>query len=126
MSRISILIMGEDESLEVPEAKEAVRLIGVDVYLHVEKGIPNFDGIKRFKCQFVTNRGRVLDADKPFLCEGSWYRCRFIATQPIDEGDIYQLLQEISGTYWWSAVQKLWNYNTQVKADPDKDRVPEG
>ncbi len=88
-------------------------LIGVDLYVITKGGIPNFDWLEGFKCEFVSNRGRNLwpiEGHLPSLV-GSWYRCRFIATQTISDQDIHHFLEKISETYWWSAAQKLWNYS---------------
>ncbi len=95
------------------ELDKDMHLIGIDLYIITKGGIPNFDWIEGFKCEFMSNRGRSIlpIEDPPASLMGSWYRCRFIATQTISDQDIHRFLEKISETYWWSAAQKLWNYS---------------
>jgi hypothetical protein len=68
------------------------------MYIITEKGIPKFDDIGPFKCEFISNRGTKVWPGfvSPDLLQVNWYRCR------------------TKKGWWWSAAQKLWNYDGEA------------
>ena len=95
------------EAIAMKKKKE-VKLVGVDMYIITEKGIPQFkDGeFGPFKCEFISNRGTKVWPGflSPDLLLVNWYRCRFMATQDVKDAQISDLLKK----WEWSAAQKLW------------------
>lgn len=93
--------------------KKDIKLVGVDLYIITDKGIPSFDEYGPFKCEFISNRGTKVWPGfvSPDLLLVNWYRCRFIATRDITDADVNSFLAELSKKWWWSAAQKLWNYD---------------
>ncbi|WP_447979235.1 isocitrate dehydrogenase [Candidatus Nitrospira bockiana] len=93
--------------------KKTVKLVGVDLYVITENGIPQFDEYGPFKCEFISNRGTKVWPGfvSPDLLMVNWYRCRFMATRDITDADVNAFLTELSKKWWWSAAQKLWNYD---------------
>ena len=82
------------------------------MYIITEKGIPNFpDGeFGPFKCEFISNRGTKVWPGfvSPDLMMVNWYRCRFMATQDVQDADIDTFLVTLTKKWWWwSAAQKL-------------------
>ena len=115
MAGIYQAMTAEEVEKKYPKKKKEIKLVGVDMYVITEKGIPKFDEINGFKCEFVSNRGTkvwpgFVSSD---LMMVNWYRCRFTATRPITDADVNAFLEKLSETYWWSAVQKLWNYGDE-------------
>jgi len=96
-----------------PKKKKKVELVGVDVYLITEEGIPSFPEIEGLKCEFISNRGTKVWPGflSPDLLMINWYRCRFMATRSITDSDLNRFLEKLSEQYWWSSAQKLWNYD---------------
>jgi hypothetical protein len=41
----------------------------------------------------------------------NWWRCRYKTKEQITDEDITKLLVELTPKFWWSAAQKLWNYD---------------
>ncbi len=96
--------------------KKDIKLVGVDVYIITDKGIPKFaDGeYGPFKCEFISNRGTKVWPGfvSPDLLMVNWYRCRFMATQDLQDADVNAFLDALTKRgWWWSAAQKLWNYD---------------
>ncbi len=96
--------------------KREIKLVGVDVYLITEKGIPQFpDGeYGPFTCEFISNRGTKVWPGfvSPDLLLVNWYRCRFLATQEVQDADVNAFLDALTKRgWWWSAAQKLWTYD---------------
>jgi hypothetical protein len=98
-----------------PVKKKETKLVGVDVYIITEKGIPQFEEIDGFKCEFVSNRGTKVWPGyvSPDLLLVNWYRCRFMVARPITDADVDKFLEKLSRNYLWSATQKLWNYGSE-------------
>ncbi len=99
--------------------KKEIRLVGVDMYIITEKGIPNFpDGeFGPFKCEFISNRGTKVWPGfvSPDLMMVNWYRCRFMATQDVQDADIDTFLVTLTKKgWWWSAAQKLWTHDGEA------------
>lgn len=98
--------------------QQEVKLVGVDMYIISEKGVPTFkdETFAPFKCEFISNRGTKVWPGyvSPDLLMVNWYRCRFMATKDIKDADINAFLETLTREgWWWSAAQKLWNYDGQ-------------
>jgi len=106
----------EQLNKKYPKQKKEVKLVGVDVYIITEKGIPKFEEMAGFKCEFISNRGTKVWPGfvSPDLLMVNWYRCRFMATKAVTDADVNKFLEKLSETYWWSAAQKLWNYGNEA------------
>lgn len=94
--------------------KREIKLVGIDMYLITEKGIPKFDDIGPFKCEFISNRGTKVWPGfvSPDLLQVNWYRCRFMATKDVQDADVNIFLDALTKQgWWWSAAQKLWTYD---------------
>ena len=104
------------EIAKATKKKREIKLVGVDLYLITEDGIPAFEEIGPFKCEFVSNRGTKVWPGfvSPDLLMVNWYRCRFMATKDIQDADVNAFLTQLSKTWWWSAAQKLWTYDGEV------------
>ena len=93
-----------------------ITLVGVDVYIITENGIPQFDDYGAFKIEFVSNRGTKVWPG--YVSEGlmlvNWYRCRFMATKTVTDADVDTFLAALSKKWKWSAAQKLWNYGDEA------------
>ena len=103
------------EAIKTKKKKDA-KLVGVDVYLITDKGIPKFTDFGPFKCEFISNRGTKVWPGyvSPDLLMVNWYRCRFMATKEIQDADVTTFLEQFGQKWWWSAVQKLWTYNGEA------------
>ena len=95
---------------------QKITLVGVDVYVITEDGIPKFDEYGPFKIEFISNRGTKVWPGyvSPDLMLVNWYRCRFMATRPVTDKDVDQFVSELGKKHLWSAVQKLWNYGDEA------------
>jgi hypothetical protein len=107
------------EIAKATKKKKDIKLVGVDMYLITEEGIPKFmDGeFGPFKCEFISNRGTKVWPGfvSPDLLMVNWYRCRFMATRDITDAEVNAFLAELSKNgWWWSAAQKLWNYDGEA------------
>lgn len=104
------------ETAKATKKKKEIKLVGVDMYIITDKGIPKFEDYGPFKCEFISNRGTKVWPGfvSPDLLMVNWYRCRFMATKDITDADVETFLQALSKKWWWSAVQKLWNYNGEA------------
>jgi len=93
--------------------KREIKLVGVDLYLITEDGIPTFEDFGPFKCEFISNRGTKVWPGfvSQDLLLVNWYRCRFMATQDVTDQDVNIFLEQLSKDWWWSAAQTLWNYD---------------
>lgn len=98
--------------------KKDIKLVGVDVYVITDQGIPKFqdEEFGPFKCEFISNRGTKVWPGfvSPDLLMVNWYRCRFMATKPITDADVSTFLVNLGKKWWWSAAQKLWNYDGEA------------
>ena len=96
--------------------KRDIKLVGVDLYIITDKGIPKFDEYPPFKCEFISNRGTKVWPGfvSPELLLVNWYRCRFVATKDVTDADVDKFLSELSKKWWWSAAQKLWDYDGEA------------
>jgi hypothetical protein len=94
----------------------SVTLVGVDVYIITEDGIPVFDEYGAFKIEFISNRGTKVWPGyvSPDLMMVNWYRCRFMAKGPVTDADVDVLLTNLTKKWKWSAAQKLWNYGDEA------------
>ncbi len=107
--------MSTAAALQTKKKKET-KLVGVDVYLITEEGIPKFEEYGPFKCEFISNRGTKVWPGfvSPDLLMVNWYRCRFMATKDIQDADVNKFLDSLSKKWWWSAAQKLWTYDGEA------------
>lgn len=76
---------------------QKITLVGVDVYVITEDGIPKFDEYGPFKIEFISNRGTKVWPGyvSPDLMLVNWYRCRFTATRPVTDKDVDQFVSEL-------------------------------
>ncbi|HSW35872.1 MAG TPA: hypothetical protein VLH18_04630 [Candidatus Limnocylindrales bacterium] len=90
-----------------------VKLVGVDVYVICEDGVPQFEKYGTIECEFISNRGTKVWPGfvSPDLMLVNWYRCRFMASSDITDQDVDSFLTELSKKWLWSAAQKLWFYD---------------
>jgi len=97
------------------KAAKATRLVGVDVYIISENGVPQFPDLGQFRCEFISNRGTKVwpGEPRPDLLMVNWYRCRFLAESVITDRDIDNFLARLSENWLWSAAQKLWFYDDE-------------
>lgn len=107
------------EAAKTTSKKNDVKLVGVDMYLSAEGGIPTFtDGeFDPFKCEFISHQESKIRAGfvSPSLLKGNCYRCRFMATRDITDAEMDAFLAELRKKgWWWSAAQKLWNYDGEA------------
>ena len=105
------------ETAIATKKKREIKLVGIDMYLITEKGIPKFDDIGPFKCEFISNRGTKVWPGfvSPDLLMVNWYRCRFMATKEVQDADVNTFLDALTKQgWWWSAAQKLWNYDGEA------------
>ena len=94
--------------------KRKIELVGVDLYLISEDGIPTFEDVGPFRCEFISNRGTKVWPGfvSPDLLMVNWYRCRFMATREVTDAEVNTFLAELTKRgWWWSAAQKLWTYD---------------
>lgn len=71
----------------------------------------------QIKCEFISNRGTKVWPGfvSPDLLMVNWYRCRFMETKDIQDAEVNSFLDAlIKKGWWWSAAQKLWNYNGEA------------
>jgi len=96
----------------IKKAKD-IKLVGVDVYIIYENGVPQFADLGAFECEFISNRGTKVWPGyvSPDLMMVNWYRCRFLATSDITDLDIDRFLAKLSEKWLWSSAQKLWIYD---------------
>ena len=98
--------------------KKDIKLVGLDLYLVTDKGIPNFvnEEFGPFRCEFISNRGTKVWPGfvSPDLLMVNWYRCRFIATHDVKDTEVSDFLVNVSKKWEWSAAQKLWNYDGEA------------
>ena len=99
--------------------KKKIDLVGVDLYIITDQGIPKFtDGeFGPFKCEFISNRGTKVWPGfvSPDLLMVNWYRCRFMATRAVQDREVNEFLDTLTRKgWWWSAAQKLWNYDGEA------------
>lgn len=101
------------ETAKATKKKREIKLVGVDVYVITEEGIPTFEDIGPFKCEFISNRGTKVWPGfvSPDLLMVNWYRCRFMATRDVQDSDVNAFLAQLSKKWWWSSAQKLWTYD---------------
>jgi len=107
------------EAAKTTSKKNDVKLVGVDMYLIAEGGVPTFtEGeFDPFKCEFISHQGTRARAGfvSPNLLKGEWYRCRFMATRDITDAEVDAFLADLRGKgWWWSAAQKLWNHDSKT------------
>lgn len=106
-----------DEAIATKKKKK-IELVGVDLYIITEKGIPKFaDGeFGPFKCEFISNRGTKVWPGfvSPDLLMVNWYRCRFMATRNVKDHEVADFLVQLGKHWEWSAAQKLWNYDGEA------------
>lgn len=96
--------------------KKVIKLVGVDMYIVTEEGIPKFpDGeFGPFTCEFISNRGTKVWPGfvSPDLMMVNWYRCRFMSTREVNDADVDKFLAALTQKgWWWSAAQKLWTHD---------------
>jgi hypothetical protein len=98
--------------------KKKIDLVGVDLYIITDKGIPNFtdNEFGPFKCEFISNRGTKVWPGfvSPDLLMVNWYRCRFTATKIVKAHEVSDFLIQLSKKWEWSAAQKLWFYDGEA------------
>ncbi|HMU28852.1 MAG: isocitrate dehydrogenase [Nitrospira sp.] len=104
------------EAAKATRKKKVIKLVGVDMYIVTEEGIPKFpDGeFGPFKCEFISNRGTKVWPGfvSPDLMMVNWYRCRFMATGDVTDADVDTFLAVLTKKgWWWSAAQKLWTHD---------------
>lgn len=99
-----------------PKQKKEIKLVGVDVYVITDKGIPKFEEIAGFKCEFISNRGTKVWPGfvSPDLLMINWYRCRFMAVTSVTDADVDKFGEEMSKVIQWSSIQKLWTHDGEV------------
>ncbi len=106
-----------EEAIKTKKKKTA-KLVGADLYIITDKGIPHFtDGeFGPFKCEFISNRGTKVWPGfvSPDLLMVNWYRCRFLATRDVTDAEVSDFLVQLSKKWEWSAAQKLWNYDGEA------------
>ena len=105
------------ETAIATKKKRKITLVGIDMYLITEKGIPKFDDIGPFKCEFISNRGTKVWPGfvSHDLLQVNGYRCRFMATKDVKDADVNTFLDALTKQgWWWSAAQKLWNYDGEA------------
>ena len=98
--------------------KKDIKLVGLDLYLVTDKGIPNFvnEEFGPFRCEFISNRGTKVWPGfvSPDLLMVNWYRCRFIATRDVKDTEVSDFLVNVSKKWEWSAAQKLCYYDGEA------------
>lgn len=99
--------------------KKDVKLVGVDIDLLAEEGIPKFtDGeFGPFKVEFISRRGSKTPPGfvSPDLLMVNSYHCRFMANRDITNAEVSAFLGELSKKGWrWSAAQNLWKYDGEA------------
>lgn len=104
------------EAARATRKKKEIKLVGVDMYIVTEQGIPTFpEGeFGPFKCEFISNRGTKVWPGfvSPDLMMVNWYRCRFMATGDVTDADVDAFLAVLTKKgWWWSAAQKLWTHD---------------
>lgn len=102
------------EVAKATKKQREIKLVGVDLYIITEKGIPKFDAVGPFKCEFISNRGTKVWPGfvSPDLLMVNWYRCRFMATRDVQDAEVNAFLEALTAQgWWWSAAQKLWTYD---------------
>ena len=101
------------ELVTINKKAKDTKLVGVDVYIINESGVPQFADFDTFQCEFISNRGTKVWPGyvSPDLMMVNWYRCRFLATSDITDQDIDGFLAKLSEKWLWSAAQKLWLYD---------------
>lgn len=104
------------EVAKATRKKKVITLVGVDMYIVTEEGVPKFpDGeYGPFKCEFISNRGTKVWPGfvSPDLMMVNWYRCRFMATRDVKDADVDTFLAVLTQKgWWWSAAQKLWTHD---------------
>ena len=91
----------------VPEYQEW-SLKGVDVFIR-NQGMPTPpQKVGKLELSLISNRGtKIYPGPTPDIFLVDWFRLRYRASEPINNGDIYQLLSEINKQYEWMHVEKL-------------------
>ncbi|MHB8543439.1 MAG: hypothetical protein ACYC9S_05485 [Leptospirales bacterium] len=110
------MMLTEATTRRAKRPAKPVTLVGVDVYIITEEGIPTFDEYGAFKIEFISNRGTKVWPGyvSPDLMLVNWYRCRFTATRSITDADVDAFLSALTKKWKWSAAQKLWNYGDEA------------
>lgn len=107
------------ETAQTKRKKKDVKLVGVDIDLIAEGGIPKLkDGeFGPFKVEFISHRGSKIPPGfvSPDLLMVNSYHCRFMATRDITDAEVCRFLGELSKKGWrWSAAQNLWKYDGEA------------
>ncbi len=110
------MMLSEATTRRAKRPAQPVTLVGVDVYIITEEGIPSFEDYGAFKIEFISNRGTkvwpgYVSSDLMLV---NWYRCRFMATRSVTDSDVDALLSALTKKWKWSAAQKLWNYGDEA------------
>jgi hypothetical protein len=81
---------------------------GVDVFVE-HRGIPTLpERVGPFTLSMISNRGtKVFPGPAPEILLVDWHRCRYMAAAEVSEGDVLELLGEISQHCTWMHVEKL-------------------
>ncbi|MDH7511549.1 MAG: hypothetical protein QHH14_01215 [Clostridiales bacterium] len=98
--------------LNYPKPVRKIELVGVDVYI-ISPELPKLPKkVGPFHLDIISNRGlKVYPGPTPEALCVNWWRCRYKADSPITDKDVDNFVLELSPHFWWSAVQKLWNYD---------------
>lgn len=109
-------MLTEPTSRRARRPAKPITLVGVDVYIITEDGIPTFEDYDVFKVEFISNRGTKVWPGyvSPDLMMVNWYRCRFMVKTVATDADVDVFLSNLSKKWKWSAAQKLWNYGDEA------------
>ncbi len=100
------------DHLNYPKPERKMELIGVDVYIISDHLPPLPERIGPFHLDIISNRGlKVYPGPMPDALCVNWWRCRYKAKEKATDTDVTNLLAELAPNFWWSAAQKLWNFD---------------
>ncbi|MCS6965842.1 MAG: isocitrate dehydrogenase [Candidatus Kapabacteria bacterium] len=86
----------------------------MDVFVRSPEGIPSLpECLGKLRLRMISNRGtKVFPGSPPPILLVDWYRCRYLADEPLQHTDIVQALAELTNRgVLWMHVEKLHHVN---------------
>ncbi len=90
-------------------------LMGMDVFVYSPDGVPRLPEqlCGKLRLRMMSNRGtKVYPGPTPPILLVDWYRCRYLADEPLQHEDIIAALSELTASgVVWMHVEKLHHVN---------------
>ncbi len=92
----------------------AWQLYGMDLFVRSPAGVPKLpERIGKLRLQMISNRGtKVYPGPTPPIVLVDWYRCRYLAEEPLSETELLEALSTLTADgVVWMHVEKLHHVN---------------